>query len=271
MNNKFIQDIINIWKINLDRPLLILGLHGSGKTQLANRLLSDYTVIKIDETIHNPNTFIDSALNRKDVSMMFTKKRYKALLLDDSFDINNILITNIVKKKYKNTPIIITSSNIYKKIKTTNYYIIELSKKCKYKTIYNNFNKKYNFNEYEYETRYNTIGLNILNNIDKLDINTIIKIYSSMCIYDIYERNRSIDIYKRIDYSILYSCIIPLFYTGKIKLINNSYLSKSIIITNLTSIIGDNYESYYLDYLTDTINNKKVNNLYKRLINVCSL
>ena len=92
-----------------------------------------------------------------------------------------------------------------------------------------------------------------------------------MCIYDIYERNRSIDIYKRIDYSILYSCIIPLFYTGKIKLINNSYLSKSILITNLTSIIGDNYESYYLDYLIDKPRNKKVNNLYKRLINVCRL
>ena len=52
---------------------------------------------------------------------------------------------------------------------------------------------------------------------------------------------------------------------------NNSYLSKSIIITNLTGIIGDKYESYYIDYLINRPLNKKVNNLYKRLINVCRL
>lgn len=257
------HNIINIWKNKLDRPLVILGLHGSGKTQLANDLLKEYNIIRIDETIRNPKPYIESALNRKDVSMMFTKKKYKALLFDDCIDINNTLISNIMKKKYINIPIVITSSNIYTKVKSTKYYIIELSNKNKYKSIHNNEN--------DYESQYNTIGLNILDNIDHLDINTIIKIYSSMCIYDIYERNRNIDIYKRINYSILFSCIIPIFYTGKINLMNNSYLSKSIIITNLTGIIGNNYESYYLDYLTDKPKNKKVNNLYKRLINVCSL
>tara|TARA_B100001093_G_C26832625_1_gene1016839 strand:- start:742 stop:1545 length:804 start_codon:yes stop_codon:yes gene_type:complete len=266
--DKSIHDTIECWKTKLDRPLVILGIHGSGKTQLANQLLSDYTVIRIDETVKNPQPYIDSALNRKDVSMMFTKKRYKAILFDDSIDINNSIISNIVKKKYKNTPIIITSSNIYTKVKTTKYYIVKLSKKNKYKTIQKNF-KKYNFNEYEYQ--YNTIGLNILNNIDNLEKDKILKIYSSLCIYDIYERNRSIDIFKRTDYSILFSCIIPIFYTGKMVLTNNSYLSKSIIITNLTGIIGDKYESYYIDYLINKPLNKKVNNLYKRLINVCQL
>ena len=263
--DKSIHDTIETWKTNLDRPLVILGIHGSGKTQLANRLLSDYTVIRIDETVKNPQPYIDSALNRKDVSMMFTKKRYKAILFDDSIDINNSLITNIVKKKYKNTPIIIISSNIYTKVKSTKYYIVELSKQVKNRSIYTKEDCK------GYESQYNTIGLNILDNIDNLEKDKILKIYSSLCIYDIYEKNRSIDIFKRTDYSILFSCIIPIFYTGKMVLTNNSYLSKSIIITNLTAIIGDNYESYYIDYLTDKPRNKKVNNLYKRLINVCSL
>ena len=263
--DKSIHDTIETWKTNLDRPLVILGIHGSGKTQLANRLLSDYTVIRIDETVKNPQPYIDSALNRKDVSMMFTKKRYKAILFDDSIDINNLLITNIVKKKYKNTPIVITSSNIYTKVKTTKYYIVELSKQVKNRSLYTKNDCK------GYESQYNTIGLNILDNIDNLEKNKILKIYSSMCIYDIYEKNRSIDIFKRTDYSILFSCIIPIFYTGKMVLKNNSYLSKSIIITNLTGIIGDKYESYYIDYLINKPRNKKVNNLYKRLINVCTL
>lgn len=260
-----VHDTIETWKTKLDRPLVILGIHGSGKTKLANSLLKDYTVVRIDETIQNIEPYIDSALNRKDISMMFTKKRYKAILFDDSIDINNTIITNIIKKKYKKIPIIITSSNIYVKVKSTKYYLIELSKKKKDRPIYTK--KDYN----GYESQYNTIGLNILHNIEHLDHDTILNIYTSMCIYDIYEKNRSIDIYKRTDYSILFSCIIPIFYTGKMVLTNNSYLSKSIIITNLTGIIGDKYESYYLDYLTDKLKNKKVNNLYKRLINVCQL
>lgn len=260
-----IQDTIETWKTKLDRPLVILGIHGSGKTRLADRLLSDYTVIRIDETVKNPQPYIDSVLNRKDVSMMFTKKRYKAILFDDSIDINNLIMSNIIKTKYKNIPIIITSSNIYTKVKSTKYYIVELSKQVKNRSIYTK-------NDYEgYESQYNTIGLNILDNIDDLDNDKILKVYSSLCIYDIYERNRSIDIFKRTDYSILFSCIIPIFYTGKMVLKNNSYLSKSIIITNITRIIGDNYESYYNDYLTNKPRNKKVNNLYKRLINVCRL
>ena len=263
--DKSIYDTIETWKTNYDRPLVILGIHGSGKTKLANSLLKDYTTITIDETVTHLEPYIDSVLNRKDISMMFTKKKYKAIIFDDSIDINNTLFTKIIKKKCKNIPIIITSSNIYVKIKTTKYYLIELSKKYKYKPIY--IDDKY----IGYESQYNTIGLNILDNINHLEDETIIKIYTSMCIYDIYERNRNIDIYKRIDYSILYSCIIPIFYTGKMALKNNSYLSKSIIITNLTGIIGNKYESYYLDYLTNKPKNKKVNNLYKRLINVCSL
>ena len=57
--DKLIHDTIETWKTNLDRPLVILGIHGSGKTQLANRLLSDYTIIRIDETVKNPQPYID--------------------------------------------------------------------------------------------------------------------------------------------------------------------------------------------------------------------
>ena len=71
-----IHNIINNWKNKLDRPLVILGLYGTGKTQLAKELLKEYNIIRIDETIRNPKPYIESALNRKDVSMMFTKKKY---------------------------------------------------------------------------------------------------------------------------------------------------------------------------------------------------
>ena len=261
-NNK---EIIKNWKAKYDRPLVIIGIHGSGKTKLANELLKDYTIITIDETIKHPQPYIESVLKRKDISMMFTNKKYKAIFFDDSIDVNNSLIENIIKQSHINIPIIITSSNIYVKLKKTKYYIIELSKKQKKKLIYTDLEYK------KYESQYNTIGLNILDNVKNLDIKTILNVYSSLCIYDIYEKNRGIDIYKRIDYSILFSYIIPLYYTGKIILNNNSYLSKSIIITNLNNIIQNEYESYYIDYLTNKPRNKKINNLYKRIINVCSI
>ena len=105
--DKLIHDTIETWKTNLDRPLVILGIHGSGKTQLANRLLSDYTVIRIDETIKNPQPYIDSALNRKDVSMMFTKKRYKAILFDSN------LLHTVIPFRTPNIERVMIAGNIY--------------------------------------------------------------------------------------------------------------------------------------------------------------
>lgn len=264
MNEKN-KDTIESWKSKLDKPLLILGNHGSGKTTLAKKLLNKYTIITIDETIKYPIPYIDSVLNRKDISMMFSNQRYKALLFDDSFDINSILIKNIIKKKYKNTPIIITLSNINIKIFFTKFYVIKLSNTKNIQRIYSQKKKNNNY----FETQYNTIGLNILDNIDDYNNDIILNVYNSLCIYDIYEKKRDINIFMRIDYSILFSCIIPIFYVGNISLKNNSYLSKSIIITNLIGIIGNNYESYYLDFLLNKPQNKKVNNIYKRLLNLC--
>ena len=101
--------------------------------------------------IHN---HIESSLNRKDVSMMFSNKKYKSILFDDSIDINNILIKNIIKH-IKKCSIVITSSNINMKIKSSLFYVIELSKE-----------KFTQIEDYgSYESQYNTIGLNILENI----------------------------------------------------------------------------------------------------------
>ena len=56
MNEKN-QNIIETWKSKLDKPLLIIGSHGSGKTKLAKELLKEYTIITIDETIKYPQSY----------------------------------------------------------------------------------------------------------------------------------------------------------------------------------------------------------------------
>ena len=92
---------IQKWLEIFDKPLFISGKTGIGKTTLANVILKDYTQILIDPHLTtNISGFIDKTINETDISMMFSKKKYKSIVFD------NILYTDALnirksKKRYK--------------------------------------------------------------------------------------------------------------------------------------------------------------------------
>ena len=122
---------------------------------------------------------------------------------------------------------------------------------------------------------YNVLSLNILDHIYRdIDIINLINIYRSMTQYDIYESFKtSNNMYEYIDNSILLSIIIPLYYIKisfiKIKNIKyNSYISKSIIYTNINNLISNDYE-YYNILVILLLNSTPINNTlinYKKCI-----
>ena len=84
------KQFVNQW-INgkyKEKPLIIYGDNGSGKSILAEYILKDYTIIKIDiEFCRNRgdfNDFLDLSLNKKNIKMMFSNESiYKAIIIDD--------------------------------------------------------------------------------------------------------------------------------------------------------------------------------------------
>ena len=71
-----------------ENPLIIYGDNGCGKSILAEYILKEYTIIKIDiEFCRNRkdfNDFLDLSLNKKNIKMMFSNESiYKAIIIDD--------------------------------------------------------------------------------------------------------------------------------------------------------------------------------------------
>ena len=144
------KDFINNWLNNgyQKNPLLIYGNHGLFKSSLAEYILKDYSIIKVDLEFCKSNqhfeNFINLSLNKYSIKMMFenNKQNIKALIIDD---LNYILKHDknlfnsilkwilILKKKYKYPIIIIIDDINYPKIKKLLIYLkilkIELSKK----------------------------------------------------------------------------------------------------------------------------------------------
>ena len=105
---------------------------------------------------------------------------------------------------------------------------------------------------------YSIIGLNILENIHTSysckNIGALCNIYKSMCIFDLHEQFKSRNcIFHNINYSLLYSIIIPYYYIHKYNLklnkniVYNSYISKSLIYThhNILEEYSNNQYIYY--------------------------
>ena len=70
-----------------EKPLIIYGCNGVGKTSLANYILQSFIKIEINidfcKTNRSLSTFLDLSLYKKSITMMFEKLRSKALLIDD--------------------------------------------------------------------------------------------------------------------------------------------------------------------------------------------
>ena len=178
-----------------DKPLLIHGLSGCGKTTYSSNLLKDTIMLKIDyynlKNITDINEFLYDKLGKKNITLMFSQKmKQRSLLIDDIHIINKyekknykILIDFIKNNKY-NIKIILTCNNSFLKNKElcklnilkheikytySEYYKIcmKIIKDNKYKLSLNKideliYKNKYNFNIFKSE-------LNLLNGLNKRD------------------------------------------------------------------------------------------------------
>lgn len=213
------NDIINIFHINTlikkwmkhdykCKPLFIYGNPGCGKSIFSKYILNDYSIVTIDlnfcKSKKDFNEFLNMSLYKKDVTMMFSKKKYKALLIDD-FDyiinndkkitkqifnfikkltvLNNFPIIlcgtfkhdNIIKEKIYNhcIPIYMNFTHEHIKCLTKNYFLIKKKKQINIDTLIQKSN--YNFHNIktniEFHTDYNHIQLyeTKINNTDCMD------------------------------------------------------------------------------------------------------
>ena len=174
----------------LKKPLLIYGSPGCGKTYLANELLKDTVLLRIDlsllKGIHNCKEYILDRLKKRNVTLMFhNKNEQRGLLIDDihifyKYDKSSYkLIIELIKEgKYYGSKIILTCCNTFLK----NKYLCKL-KLSKYEIKYNKSeyyklcleilkDKKIKLSDDKYDTLiyYSNYNLNKFNsNLDNLD------------------------------------------------------------------------------------------------------
>ena len=83
------RNLINQWikEKYKEKPLIIYGLSGIGKTSLAKFILREFITIEINiescRSIKNLPEFLNQSLYKKSITMMFENEKSKALLLDD--------------------------------------------------------------------------------------------------------------------------------------------------------------------------------------------
>lgn len=118
--------IVSTWLSTKDKPLLISGLPGTGKSTLATHLLKDYHIIQISsEHIKYTGDLISHikcSLFRKNILMMCSDNHYKSLLIDDfhyfikqdKTNANKLL--EFVKTIHKNHPVIIICDKLTHKL-----------------------------------------------------------------------------------------------------------------------------------------------------------
>ncbi len=312
--------IINDWKISKNKPLIIYGQNGCGKSTLAKEILKDSVIKTIDSLYlkNNENLYeeIYDCIKKNNITMMFSQGIKKRSLILDDLDIFNkhdkksfkYIINFINEYNYYNCKVIIICNDKFiinrtiSKIKSfklkldyniSQYYkiakniLIEKNRNIYFNEINNLLNKsKYNLNTFKsnikekksdsidnfdnsdilykdiihfkyelsdilriYQNEKITISLNLLENISKYisDINTISKLYKNFELSDIIET-------KYINFTDIpgYYIILTIYYINSIlkknnnnkyyKLVNNKYISRSLICTyNRKNKIEENY------------------------------
>ena len=360
---------INEW-ITKDYKNQFLFIHGrdsTGKTTLAECILNKYKIIHINidffKEKQNIKQYIDEALGRKNILMMFDKTyEYNALVFDNLelfLKLNKQIINDIINYISKlnihkqNHPIIFISSNInhkyFKKILLKSKFIeinysyknilsitdkilsnknIKLSEKDKGNLIEksdkkinniisnieilnlnnnnnifnyednfinNTINKIYTSNDLNDIIRYsqntNNLYFDILDNVHFItnDLETIVDIYKTSMLAEnvnTYYIKNHLDLYDLFTLlSIIYSKYLLNSEINEKKIINNKYISKSLIyISNERYIYNNNLNKdiiYLLNkfkddkeftkfmkenYICENDKLKKILNIYKKII-----
>ena len=225
---------IKDWLKTFDKPLFISGTTGIGKSLLVDTILKDYNIINIDHKLNkNIIEYIDKSIHEKDISMMFSKKIIKAILFDNIFYTDKIIISFLKKmvskkSKYSKIPFIITSNDL------TNKQIQNIYNKCIH--VYVKYNLK----------QYNSIVYKKYGNISEELI-----LYSN---YNFHIIESNIDFYAN---------------TNKINFIDSYEKDINVLTNNFknNNTIQDLFINYSCDYnivalnLLDDITNKNENDI----------
>ena len=158
-----------------NKPLLIHGLPGSGKTYLALELLKDTILLRLDsinlKDIKNIKKYIVDRIQKRNITLMFVEsKETRGLLIDDlntfhKYDKNsfNGILDFLKEKKYYNNKIILTCDTSF----INNKYLKRI--------VLKRFHLKYDYNKY-YKTCLSIAkDKNYKYSLDELDV----KIYKS--------------------------------------------------------------------------------------------
>jgi len=233
---------INNWLKTFDKPLFISGTTGIGKSLLVNTILKDYNIINIDHKLNkNIIEYIDKSIHEKDISMMFSKKIIKAILFDNIFYTDKIIISFLKKmtskkSKYSKIPFIITCNDL------TNKQIQNIYNKCIHVYL------KYNLKQYK------------------------------SIVYKKYENiSEELILYSNYNFHIIKSNIDFYANTNKINFIDSYEKDINILTNNLNNdnIIQDLFINYSCDYnivalnLLDDITNKNEN--YIDINHICKI
>ena len=233
---------INNWLKTFDKPLFISGTTGIGKSLLVDTILKDYNIIIIDHKLNkNIIEYIDKSIHEKDISMMFSKKIIKAILFDNIFYTDKIIISFLKKmvskkSKYSKIPFIITCNDL------TNKQIQNIYNKCIHVYL------KYNLKQYK------------------------------SIVYKKYENiSEELILYSNYNFHIIKSNIDFYANTNKINFIDSYEKDINILTNNLNNdnIIQDLFINYSCDYnivalnLLDDITNKNDN--YIDINHICKI
>ena len=260
-----------------NKILIIYGDYGVGKKTLAHIILKDYTTYYYTKELN-----LDDVLNKIDISIMFSNKKYKAIIFDN-LNVNDkkilLIIKNIIKniKEYANNPIILivntkefnklTATIKKKSIKINLKYTIESWNKIINKLL-QYYNSKIK-NNYDLLVKSNFNISNIICNINFHNSNTnnIIKYdtikedtckQSNSLLNDQYTSSELFNEFYYNNNVIILNIINDLH---NIINTNNEYLHKSFIKNILTV-----YESYLYYDINNNYTNKDVLIIYSILI-----
>ena len=242
---------LNIYKKN--HPIIFVSSNINHKS--FKKVLSNSKFIEIKYTYENILKITNKLLKKKNI--ILEKSEKKDLINKSDMKINNIISNiNILNSNSSYSQVYNYEDNFIKNIINKIYSI-------------NNIN-----NIIRYSQNTNNLYFDILDNIHYItnDIEKIINIYKTCYLSEnvntFYIKNH-IDLY---DFFILLSIIYPKYYlNNKInskKVINNKYVSKSLIyISNQRHIQNNNLDVNIL-YLINESNNNELNNFIKEKYNI---